>query len=107
MCGSAEGAPHLKRPSFLLRLLAVAGMLTGILAATATTAFASPPPSGGAAAYWDGTTECFFRHGPNESDVAYVNGPFADGANEVYFPAVGNAFGDMGLVDANGAPTTA
>jgi len=71
----------LKRPSYLLRLLAVAGMLTGMLAATASTAFASPPPSGGSAAYWDGTTACFFRTGQNESDVAFVGGPFADGAN--------------------------
>jgi len=82
-------------------------MLTGMLAATASTAFASPPPSGGSAAYWDGTTACFFRTGQNESDVAFVGGPFADGANEVYFPAVGYDNGDMGLVDANGDPTTA
>jgi hypothetical protein len=82
-------------------------MLTSMLAVTAGTAFASPPPSGGNAAYWDGTTDCFFRNGPNESNVAYPFGPFADGANEVYFPAVGNAFGDMGLVDANGDAVTA
>jgi hypothetical protein len=75
-------------------------MLTGMLVTTATTAFASPPPSGGEAAFWDGTTNCFFRFGPNESDFAFVDGPFADGAQEVYFPAVGND-DDFGLGPAD------
>jgi hypothetical protein len=74
----------------MLRLLAVVGIVSMTLAATATTAFASLPPSGGDAAYWDGTTDCFVKLGPNESDLVFIGGPFVDGAQEVYFPAVGN-----------------
>jgi hypothetical protein len=81
-------------------LLAVFGIVTMTLAATATTAFASPPPSGGEAAFWDGTDSCFFRFGPNETDFVFVDGPFADGAQEVYFPAVGND-NDFGLGPAD------
>ena len=74
----------------MLRLLAVVGIVSMTLAATASTAFASLPPSGGDAAYWDGTTDCFLKFGPNESDLVFIGGPFVDGAQEVYFPAVGN-----------------
>jgi len=78
----------------------VFGIVSMTLSALATTALASPPPSGGLAAFWDGTTDCFFRTGPNESDVVFEHGPFADGANEVYFPAVGYD-NDFGLGEAN------
>ena len=67
-CGSAEGAPSLKRPNRFVRLFAVLAVLSGMLIFAAPAAVASPSP-GGAEALWDGVTiPPLF--GAIESDVA-------------------------------------
>jgi hypothetical protein len=92
-------------------VLAALGILAGMLVFAAPAAVASPSP-GGEEALWDGETiPPLF--GANESDVADAailcfgedydgnvltvdGGPFCDGAQEVYFAAVGNG-DDFGL----------
>ena len=85
----------MKRPSNVLRLIAALGIVSVLFTGLVSTAAASPTPGGGNTASWDGTSiPPLF--GSVESDAAYDFGPFADGAQEVYFPAVGNGE-DFGL----------
>ena len=108
----------MKRPNRLIRLLAALSILATMLAYTAPAALASPSP-GGEEALWDGETlPPLF--GGFESDVANAaflcfvsdetgelvlpGGAFCDGAQEVYFPAVGHA-DDFGLGAAHTSVT--
>src|SRR4051794_27658007 len=85
---------NLKRPSYVLRLLAAFGIVTMMFAGLVGTASAGQNPSGGDVAYWDGDTVIGF-FGPNESDDVNFD-PFLDGAQEVYFASICNMV-DMGL----------
>jgi hypothetical protein len=84
----------LKRPSYVLRLLATVGIISMMFAGLAGTASAGQNPSGGTPAYWDGDTLIGF-FGPIESDDVNFD-PWLDGAQEVYFASVCNMV-DMGL----------
>ena len=103
MCGSAEGAPlSNKRPKVVLRLIAAVGIVSMLMTGLVTSASASPNPGGGLTAVWD--TNAFPPiFGAIESATACaafggctIDAAFADGAQEVYFPAVGNG-DDFGL----------
>ena len=88
----------MKRPNRLIRMLAALSILAGMLVFITPAAVASPSP-GGEEAIWDGESwPPLF--GGTESDVAdALCGEFADlcdGAQEVYFAAVGNG-DDFGL----------
>ncbi|RIK41283.1 MAG: hypothetical protein DCC58_12715 [Chloroflexi bacterium] len=94
----------------MVRLVAMLSILAGMLVVTAPTAVASPSP-GGDEALWDGSTIpplfgaidsptanaavlCFASD--EYGAVTVDGGPFCDGAQEVYYAAVGNAE-DFGL----------
>ena len=68
----------MKRPSYVLRLLAVFGIVSMMLAGLVGTASAGQNPSGGDPAFWDGDTLIGF-FGANESDDVNFD-PFLDGA---------------------------
>jgi hypothetical protein len=80
----------LNRPNYVLRLLAVVGLISMMMVGTVATVSASPSP-GGEEAEWDGSTNPVL-FGSRETDMSGGN-PFADGAQEVYFAAVGNTNG--------------
>ena len=89
----------------LLRLVAVVAMLTSMLAVVAP-ATAAPNPSGGNPATWDGDSIPPLFGSTASDDFCAVfgcefvgpdAGAFDDGAQEVYFPAVGNADESTGL----------
>ncbi len=84
-------------------MLAALSLALSMLAALAVTTSAAPNPSGGDEAYWDGDSiPPLFGATPSDDFCAVVgcifwDGAFDDGAQEVYFPAVGNADESTGL----------
>ena len=84
-------------------MLAALSLALSMLGALAVTTSAAPNPSGGDEAYWDGDSiPPLFGATPSDDFCAvfgcdFWDGAFDDGAQEVYFPAVGNADESTGL----------
>ncbi len=93
----------MKRLSVAVRMLAALSLALSMLAALAVTTSAAPNPSGGFEAEWDGDSiPPLFGATPSDDFCAvfgcvFKDGAFDDGAQEVYFPAVGNADESTGL----------
>ncbi len=93
----------MKRLSVAVRVLAALSLAMSMLGALAVTTSAAPNPSGGLEAEWDGDSlPPLFGANPSDDVCAqfgcvFGGGVFDDGAQEVYFPAVGNADESAGL----------
>ncbi len=84
-------------------MLAALSLALSMLAALAVTTTAAPNPAPGVEAEWDGDSiPPLFGASPSDDVCAlfgcvFGSGVFDDGAQEVYFPAVGNADESAGL----------
>ena len=93
----------MKRISVAVRVIAALSLALSMLAAFAVTTSAAPNPSGGDEAEWDGDSiPPLFGATPSDDICAvfgcdFFDGAFDDGAQEVYFPSVGNADESTGL----------